>query len=300
MKGMKIKALAAAAGMLAAQCLSAAPVLADDHVYVSGVRADTEYVDLIEGDTYRASATVYPDDASEKGVFWRSDNGYAASVDNDGLIRANNPGYATVMVQTKEFGYADYVSVVVRKNTTPVSSISLSPAALKVKTGEYASLKPVVQPERAADKSVTWESADPAIAWVNSGGTVCGVAEGTTEIYCWSNSSGLRASAVVQVIEASRDPAWLFAASQQIMGALPGGIASFPAAIPMCFDRNVANAIKARPDVQVLMVFPYRGRTYSVALPPGYDLASKIGPDGYVSWADLAECNDGKVIVNIT
>ncbi len=294
----KILALALASALLAA-ALPNGEAWAREHVYVEDVRADTGYVDMIEGDTFRVGARVYPDDASDKDVYWRSDNPYVASVDGGGLITANNPGFANISVQTHEFGYIDYVGVQVRQNTTPVTSISIAPATLQVLTGTTGSMKAVVLPERAADKSVIWDVEDPGIAFVNEVGTVYGVSEGTTHVWCWSASSGLMAEAVVRVIEASKDPAYLYAETQLIMMAAPGGVANMTASLPMTFSKSALNAMKLRPDVQLLLTFPYKERTYSVAIPGGYDLSKLMDDDGYVSWADIADCGDKKIIVQV-
>lgn len=55
---------------------------------------------LEEGTTDLLSATVTPDDIASKGVTWKSDNPYIASVDSTGTITGKNEGTATITATT--------------------------------------------------------------------------------------------------------------------------------------------------------------------------------------------------------
>ena len=71
--------------------------------------------------------------------------------------------------------------------TDKVSGVKLNKSALEVIKGTTAQLTANVQPWTATDRTVTWISANPAIATVDQNGVVTGVAPGTTTITAISN-----------------------------------------------------------------------------------------------------------------
>ena len=96
-----------------------------------------------------------------------------------------------------------------RDNSQPVTeveSVTVTPSALELKVGDRAVLKAEVNPEDATDKSVTWESENPAIVTVDSNGNVRAVGEGSTAIICTTRSGGKTARVEVTVGKGSVTP----------------------------------------------------------------------------------------------
>ena len=71
---------------------------------VTGVTLDQTKVTLDMGKTIQLVATIAPDTAINKKVIWTSD-GKAASVDENGLVKADTIGTATITVTTEDGGY---------------------------------------------------------------------------------------------------------------------------------------------------------------------------------------------------
>ncbi len=69
-------------------------------VDVTGVTLDKSAALLVEGQTEKLTATISPDNATNKNVIWSSDNTDVATVDANGLITAVAPGKATITVTT--------------------------------------------------------------------------------------------------------------------------------------------------------------------------------------------------------
>lgn len=63
-----------------------------------------------------------------------------------------------------------------------VTEVKITSTVKEVTAGETITLEATVSPENATDKTVTWTSADTAIATVDSTGKVTGVAAGTVKI----------------------------------------------------------------------------------------------------------------------
>ena len=71
---------------------------------VTGVTLDQTNVTLEMGKTIQLIATIAPEDATNKKVTWTSDS-KAASVDENGLVKADTVGTATITVTTEDGGY---------------------------------------------------------------------------------------------------------------------------------------------------------------------------------------------------
>lgn len=75
-----------------------------------------------------------------------------------------------------------------------------------------------VKPDTASDKTITWSSADPAIATVDATGLVTAVSNGTTTISATANASGISARCEVLVGKIIRQPiAW---SAKQLTGEI--------------------------------------------------------------------------------
>ena len=65
-------------------------------ILVTGVTLDQANLELTEGETAQLTATVLPDNATNKNVTWSSDNPSVATVDQNGVVTAVAPGTATI------------------------------------------------------------------------------------------------------------------------------------------------------------------------------------------------------------
>ncbi|MFD2369058.1 DUF5057 domain-containing protein [Brevibacillus sp. GCM10020057] len=98
------------------------------HVYtaVTGVALNKEQLVLIADDPSRNSeqliATVFPDDAENKGVKWTSSDENVATVDAKGRVVATGSGQATITVITLDGGFTDTCVVIVP--TAPLISMT--------------------------------------------------------------------------------------------------------------------------------------------------------------------------------
>jgi uncharacterized protein YjdB len=63
---------------------------------VTGITLDKTSIDLKTGTTEQLTATVAPENATDKSVTWSSDNPAAATVDTNGVVTAVAPGKATI------------------------------------------------------------------------------------------------------------------------------------------------------------------------------------------------------------
>lgn len=109
-------------------------VKAPTTIPVTGVSLNTNTLDLTEGDTSALTATITPNNATNKNVTWSSDNETVATVSN-GLVTAMKAGTATITVAaTDGSGVSATCTVTVNAATT----ITTQPQSVSVTEGQSA------------------------------------------------------------------------------------------------------------------------------------------------------------------
>ena len=68
-------------------------------VAVEGITLDRETLTLKPGMEWQLTATVTPNNASDKTVAWSSSNDWVAEVDENGIVLAVGTGFATIYAQ---------------------------------------------------------------------------------------------------------------------------------------------------------------------------------------------------------
>lgn len=129
------------------------------------------------GDCYRLTASIFPENASNKTLVWQSDKENVASVDNDGLIRLLNSGVAMIKASATD-GSGVCSECKVSVHSVPVSSIILSETTKEMEVGEEFQLIATIIPENATSKNVEWESTNESIATVDNQGVVKALKKG--------------------------------------------------------------------------------------------------------------------------
>lgn len=104
---------------------------------VTGVTLDKSSLTLAEGGSAQLTATVKPDNASNKAVTWESGDTSVATVDTNGKVTAVGAGTATITATTQDGGKTATCVVTV---TAQTYNISATPALLNfgAVTGGYA------------------------------------------------------------------------------------------------------------------------------------------------------------------
>ena len=162
---------------------------------VKGISLNKTSTTLTVGSSETLTATVIPDNATDKSVTWATSNASVATV-ADGMVTAVGPGTATITVTTVDGGYTATCTVTV---TQPTTGVTLNKVNTTLAVGSTETLTATVYPTDATDKSVTWKTSNAAVATV-ANGTVTGVAPGIATITVTS-SNGSTATCEVTVIQ---------------------------------------------------------------------------------------------------
>ena len=165
---------------------------------VTGVNLNLNVVELTEGTTLQLSATIAPEDATDKTVEWSSDNIGVATVDANGLVSALKPGKATITVTTAN-GLSATCEITVVATTNEVTGVNFNVDKIELTEAETLLLTVTVTPEDAADTSVTWSNDNPEVASVDGTGLVTALKPGKATITV-TTANGLTATCEITVV----------------------------------------------------------------------------------------------------
>ena len=170
-------------------------------VTVSEVTLDKTSLELTEGEKANLTATVKPDNATNKKVTWKSDKTDIASVDESGKVTALKAGEATVTVTTEDGGKTATCKVTVKSKNVPVTGVEINPWTVTLSVRGTTKLSYTIKPADAANQNVKWESESPSVATVDSEGNVKGIAAGTAKICVTTDDGGFKSYCTVTVKE---------------------------------------------------------------------------------------------------
>ncbi len=165
-------------------------------VAVTEVTLDRTSLTLKVNETFTLSATVAPENATDKAVKWTTSDSGVVRVSN-GTVTAVGEG--TAKITAAAGGKSASCTVTVEKEdieVIPVESVTLNRNSLELGLNEAFTLSATVAPENATDKAVKWTTSNSGVVRV-SNGTVTAVGEGTAKIT--AAAGGKSASCTVTV-----------------------------------------------------------------------------------------------------
>ncbi|TWT27799.1 Ig-like domain-containing protein [Planomicrobium sp. CPCC 101110] len=150
----------------------------EKNIVPASIKFSKSGLSITPDQTYRVTATVFPSNAMEKTIVWKSSNTKVATVDASGNIKGIAKGTAKITAT------ATGNSEVTKTLNVNVSSkkVKLNKTSLSLRTGKAGTLSATVSPVDSKDKMVAWKSSNTKIATVDSKGKVTGKAKGTVTI----------------------------------------------------------------------------------------------------------------------
>ena len=180
----------------------------DDPIVVTGITLDKTTATVEEGATVTLTATVTPDDATDKTVTWSTSNETIATV-SGGVVTGVKAGEVTITAKAGDKSATCTVTVTAKQGTEDpedpiaVEGITIDKTTATVEEGATVTLTATVTPDDATDKTVTWSTSNETIATV-SGGVVTGVKAGTVTITATAGDKS--ATCTVTVTAAATEP----------------------------------------------------------------------------------------------
>ena len=136
---------------------------------VQAISLNATQKELIVGDAFSLTATLSPENATNRNVIWKLVSGDAISLSNTGVIQAKKVGEALVRAEAADgSGITAECKVVVKPRL--VQAISLNATQKELIVGDAFSLTVTAMPENATNHNVIWKlvSGD-AISLSNTG-----------------------------------------------------------------------------------------------------------------------------------
>ena len=164
---------------------------------VTGVTIEPSEAELTAGSSTKLTATVLPENATNKNVVYSVDDESILSVDQDGNITGLSLGTATVTVTTEDGGFTASAEITVIP--VQVTGVSISPKSVSVALGHTIQLTASITPSNAANKNLSWSVSDETIISVDGQGTVTGLSGGTATVTVTTEDGGFSASAEITV-----------------------------------------------------------------------------------------------------
>lgn len=168
---------------------------------VTGLRISPAEIRVTTGRYTQAKVTVQPADASDKSVTWTSSDERIATVVN-GRVTGQKAGTCMVTCASKTNPEITASATVIVSQLVTRIEFTNQKDELSFRTGEKLQLQWEVLPDDATDTAVTFKSAHPKIATVDSNGMLTAISRGTATIYATAQDASKRQAAVrVTVIQ---------------------------------------------------------------------------------------------------
>jgi len=177
-------------------------------VPVTGVSLSQTTLNMAIGQTQRLTATITPDNASNKAMTWNSSNTGVVTV-SAGTVAAIGSGSSIVTVTTVDGGYSASCNITVVSSSVSVTGISVNPTSLPNSSNPYfyvgdsATITATIYPIDATNQNVIWSSSNSTVASVDGYGNVFANSAGSATITAKSQDGNFTATTSVTVTTAT-------------------------------------------------------------------------------------------------
>ena len=166
-----------------------------------GVMLSRSSATLSPGDSLVLTADVLPEDAGIKTIVWNSSNPAVAMVTN-GIVTALEEGVTDITATTTSGNKSATCLLTV---AFAVSGITIERAPIIMVAGRQLTLKAIITPDDAPDKTLTWSSSNPEVAAINDG-VVTAIAPGTVTMTATTKVGGRTAKHEITVFPDNFSP----------------------------------------------------------------------------------------------
>jgi uncharacterized protein YjdB len=164
---------------------------------VTGVTLDKTACEMTEGDELTLTATINPENATNKNVTWSTSDATVATVVN-GKVTALKAGNATITVTTEDGNKTATCALTVKAKVYPVTGVTLDKTTYELTVGGNVTLTATINPANATNKNVTWKTSDATVATVVNG-KVTALKAGTATITVTTEDGNKTATCTVTV-----------------------------------------------------------------------------------------------------
>ncbi|MCI9413806.1 MAG: hypothetical protein HFJ79_01335 [Clostridiales bacterium] len=165
---------------------------------ITNITLDKNTLELTDATPSKLTATVTPDDATEKTIKWKSSDPTVATVDQEGNVTACGQGTTSITANAIDGSNVSGECVVTVPKWVPVQGIKVN-TSITLQGTNSNNLTVTFTPNDATDKRLLWESSDPSIVTVDDNGKITGVSAGKTNVTVTSVNGGFTSRCQVTV-----------------------------------------------------------------------------------------------------
>lgn len=154
---------------------------------------------LLIGQSLQLSATLNPENTTDKTITWLSDNASVASVSTTGEVMAIAQGSATI---TAECGTVS-ATCTITVQPVPSDQLVMNFTAVTLKVGGSQQLTAQIYPSNTTDQTITWSSSETSVATVENG-LVTALGIGTATITAQNGNQTATCIVTVEPISAEQ------------------------------------------------------------------------------------------------
>ena len=169
---------------------------------LTGVSLDRYTLTLYAGEeAEQLTATLKPE-GTEAAIHWTSSNQTAATVSQDGKVTPLSAGVTVVTAAAGDYRASCIVTV--QPKRVRVTGIRFDEPTHTLMMGSTVTLQPIIAPDDATVKNLTWVSSDEQIATVSRTGIVTALSVGETTITATTVDGGYSAEIKIIVTAAAQ------------------------------------------------------------------------------------------------
>ena len=136
--------------------------------HVTSVKLNATRKVLYNGKATTLKATVYPSNASNKAVTWKTSNSKVATVNAKGIVTAKKPGYAYITVTTKDSKKTARCKVTVKAQKAKKVTVNVKKSISLQKKGKSVNIKATVSPSNTYNKAITVSNSKKKVVKVSA------------------------------------------------------------------------------------------------------------------------------------
>ena len=168
---------------------------------------DGEVFKIKVGTTEKLTFAVLPDNTDRTKLEWKSSDESVVTVDENGRIKGLKEGKATITLSSVN-GENDRIDVEVESDIVEVTDINLSITDINMTAGQTQTIIPLVSPDNASNKALSFSSYDSSIANIvgndtGTSATITAISAGTTTVSIKANN-GVEKTITINVTGGTR------------------------------------------------------------------------------------------------
>ncbi len=137
--------------------------IGSDVIDADNVILNKTNITMKQNESQKLSATIKPDNASDKRVKWTTSDPSVAIVDSDGNVTGTGEGDAVITATAKDGEKATCNVTVTKPDPTDIVT---SVEKIELKTNKETEITATVMPENVNDSKLTWSSSDESIVTI--------------------------------------------------------------------------------------------------------------------------------------